>query len=66
MMTLPLPKMPAFVNTLLAVLGLGAVVALSVPDLTDGLRLTLDTALVVIWGIYVLQLLATRPRAPGT
>ena len=50
MMTLPILKMPALVNTLLAVLGLGAVVALSVPDLTDGMRLALDGVLVVIWG----------------
>ena len=65
MMTLPFPKMPTLVNTLLAVLGLAAVVALSVPDLTEGMRLTLETALVVIWGIYVLQLLATVLARPA-
>src|SRR4051812_4342186 len=58
MMTLPAWKMPAFVNALIAAFGLAAVVALSMPDLSGGARLALDSLLVVIWGIYVLQLLA--------
>ena len=65
MMTLPPLKMPPLVNTLLAVLGLGGVVALSVPDLTGGARLALNGGLVVIWGIYVLQLLATVLGRPA-
>jgi voltage-gated potassium channel len=65
MMTLPSLKMPPLANTLLAVLGLAAVVALSVPDLSGGTRWTLDTTLVVIWGIYVLQLAATVLARPA-
>ena len=65
MMTLPSWKMPAFVNALLAVLGLGAVVALSTPDLTDGVRLARTAELVAIWGVYVLQLLSTVFRSPA-
>ncbi len=56
--------MPAFVNTLLAVLGLGAVVALSTPDLTAGVRTVLDAELIAIWGVYVLQLLSTVFASP--
>ena len=64
MMTLLSWKMPAFVNALLAVLGLGAVVALSTPDLTASVRMVLDAELIAIWGIYVLQLLSTVFASP--
>ena len=66
MMTLPRLKMPALANTLLAVLGLAGVVALSMPDLNEGVRLALDTELVAIWAIYVVELLSSvlaRPAA---
>jgi len=63
MMTLPAWKMPAYVNALLAVLGLCAVVALTVPDLDDSVRIALDWELVVIWGVYVLQLVTSALAA---
>src|SRR5215208_1826897 len=65
MMTLPSLKIPPLANTLLAVLGLAAVVALSVPDLTDGTRWTLDAVLVAVWGIYVLELAASVLARPA-
>ena len=62
-MTLPAWKMPAYVNALLAVLGLAAVVALTVPSLDDSVRIALDWELVAIWGVYLLQLLTSALAA---
>ena len=53
-----LKRVSPWANSLLVVLGLGAVAAISVPDLSDSVRFSLDAVLVATWAVYVVQLVA--------
>jgi voltage-gated potassium channel len=61
----PFRKFSEPLSTLLAVIGLIAVAALTTPDLTDRTRSNLEILLVGIWAAYLLQLAETLivPRA---
>ena len=65
-MTLPFSMMSARLNTLLVVLGLAAVAALSVTGLPRAVDLSLEAVLAVIWVVYALQLVATLRARTGS
>ncbi len=59
MTALPLSRISAPLNALLAAIGLVAVAALTTPDMAGRTRLILEALLAGIWVIYVLQLAET-------
>ncbi|MEP9387368.1 cyclic nucleotide-gated ion channel [Mesorhizobium sp. KR9-304] len=64
----PIPRVSVLTKALPVAFGLLAVVLLSEPDLADRTRLALQTLLVIIWCVYIVQLIATirtRPAEEG-
>ena len=59
MSALSFSKISASLNAVLAAIGLLTVAALTMPDLTDQIRLILEVVLAGIWAAYVLQLIET-------
>src|SRR5262245_48208584 len=56
MKQVPFSKISAPINTLLAVLGLFAVAALTTPGPSDAMRVALHILLACVWAAYALQL----------
>ncbi|MBZ9822989.1 cyclic nucleotide-gated potassium channel [Mesorhizobium sp. CA4] len=59
MSVLPILRIYAPLNAVLAAPGLLAVAALTVPDMSERTRVALAALLAVIWGAYLLQMVAT-------
>jgi len=59
MSALSFSKISAWLNALLATIGLATVAALTTPDMTDQTRHVLEIVLAGVWAAYVLQLIET-------